>query len=153
MLPFELISDAANHHALKGLIVALKNKASLKVTLVKRSSSSPSTAVLPYLIGASLATPIFSPNEIARLLGEKSAGSSSTTNSDADLLPDQWMNWEADKLCDALAPLYNQRRFTSEARSVLKHLDSTFADGRASVISAATASSPSSLLADAVVYS
>jgi methionyl-tRNA synthetase len=35
----------------------------------------------------------------------------------------------------------------------LKHLDSTFADGRSSIISSSAASSPSSILADAVVYS
>jgi methionyl-tRNA synthetase len=143
MLPFELISDAANHHALKSLIVAFKNKTSLKVTLVKRSSSSPATAVLPYLVGASLPSPIFAPNEIAKLVAQKAtANKNDDEPSSLDLFAEQWLNWEADKLSTALAPLYNQRRFTPEARSALKHLESSY-----------TSAAVSSPLSDAIVYS
>src|SRR5262245_56824941 len=105
-----LLSDAANHQALKGLFVALRGRVPVQVTLVRADEAAP--ARLPLLQGPNIPAPgIFDGNEMTKLLsglgGDASAElphpmrhhhhlhSGELAQAQHALAVEQWLSWEA----------------------------------------------------------
>jgi methionyl-tRNA synthetase len=101
-----LVTERANHQALKAVLTALSVKSPLTVTIA-------STSTTPHLLAPELKKPLFSCNEIARYLG----------NSELSLADEAWLDWEATSFTASVQPLYSQKKVTAAVLEVFQYLN------------------------------
>lgn len=137
----KLFTEKANHQALKALLCAQYVRRPLEVTLA-------STYSTPYMQLPSSKLPLYSPNEMVKVLlkldpasstedaqhqqaAEASAAAATAHYArspvEASFEEEEWLEWESNTLTTALTPLYTQRKITSELTAALKVLDAAIA--------------------------
>ncbi|CUG85473.1 methionyl-tRNA synthetase, putative [Bodo saltans] len=108
MSALKLVTERANHQALKAVLTALSVKSPLTVTIA-------TTSTTPHLLAPELKKPLFSCNEIARYLGEG--------DSQLSLADEEWLDWEATSFTASVQPLYSQKKVTAAVLEVFQHLN------------------------------
>jgi hypothetical protein len=134
-----LLSDAANHQALKGVLVALRGRVDVEVKIVKPTDSTVPVR-LPMLQGPNIPAPgIFDANEMTKLLSSMAAETTPApralrhshflASGDAAQLThalevERWLHWEANDFTRTVKELlYTRRIFSDEVRAVFAELD------------------------------
>ena len=112
-MAYRLLTDRANHHALKGVLAALLSRIPIEIASVSASSER-----LPQLQGGTLAISLFAPNEIAKFL---------FTASSVGLEDVSWLEWESTVFARDVAPLYATRTLTPPTIAAFAHLEQHWA--------------------------
>ncbi|ORC89448.1 leucyl-tRNA synthetase [Trypanosoma theileri] len=135
-MSLKLFTEKANYQALKALLCCYHMKRPVEVTLS-------GTYTTPVLHHPSFKKPLFSANEMARVILHYSPKETTNNNNNnneskaADALgsmkslsleEEAWMEWEATTFTMAVQALYTQRRITPDAMSAFEYLDSKVAE-------------------------
>lgn len=107
----QLVTEGANHQALKAILVGLSSRFDFKVVLA-------AGATTPHLISPEFKKPLFSCNEIARYFSKAV---------EVNLLEEQWLDWEATAFTASVHPLYTQKKLTAAVLDAFQYLNTRIA--------------------------
>lgn len=104
----KLITERANHQALKAVLTALFVERPVAVSIANNSTT-------PHLLSPELVRPLFGCNEIARFIAND--------DSRLTLADEAWLDWEATAFTASVQPLYSQKKVTAAALDAFQHLN------------------------------